>query len=185
MAPPADRVPHLMENLFGFLKGDDHPLIQGCVFHYEFEFIHPFPDGNGRIGRFWHSLLLYHFHPVFEYIPVESIIRKHQQEYYDVLETCDKAGDSTQFIEFSLQMIVEALDEFLAVFRPKNILPNDRLEGAQKHFENQWFSRKQYIELHKTISTATASRDLKNGLENGLLNTTGDRATSRYQFSKK
>ena len=66
LAPPPDRVPFLMEDLFQFLHGDDHLLIQGCVFHYEFEFIHPFSDGNGRIGRFWHSLLLYHFHPIFE-----------------------------------------------------------------------------------------------------------------------
>jgi len=80
MATPSERVPFLMENLFRFLQGEDHPLIQGCVFHYEFEFIHPFTDGNGRIRRFWHTLLLCQYHPIFEYIPVESIIKQHQQE---------------------------------------------------------------------------------------------------------
>lgn len=184
MAPPADRVPHLIENLFTFLAGEDHPLIKGCVFHYEFEFIHPFADGNGRIGRFWHSVLLYHFHEVFEFIPVESLIKDHQKNYYDVLEACDKAGNSTQFIEFSLEMIQKALEEFLAVYRPKASLPIDRLKTAQEHFREQWFSRKDYLALHKSISTATASRDLKTGIEQDLLLIKGAKATSRYRFSR-
>jgi Fic family protein len=78
IAPPADRVDHLMKELFGFLKNDDtHSLVKSCVFHYELEFIHPFEDGNGRIGRFWHSLLLFHYHRVFEFIPVESLIKEY------------------------------------------------------------------------------------------------------------
>ena len=182
MAPPADRVPHLMDDLFSYLAGEDHALIKSCVFHYEFEFIHPFPDGNGRVGRFWHSLLLYHFHEVFEFIPVESLIKEHQQNYYDVLEACDKVGDSTQFIEFSLEMIQKALEEFFSGYRPKASLPTDRLKAVQKHFGKQWFSRKEYLTLHKTISTATASRDLKTGVEQNFLITRGEKATSRYRL---
>ncbi|MEM9480539.1 MAG: Fic family protein [Verrucomicrobiota bacterium] len=182
MAPPARRVPALMAELFSFLEGDDHQLIQGCVFHYESEFIHPFSDGNGRLGRFWHTLLLYRFHRVFEYIPVESIIQAHQQEYYNALETSDNAGESTHFIEFSLQMILEALEEFLSTFRSKAPGPNDRLDGARAEFRKRWFTRKDYLTLHKTISTATASRDLKAGVTQDLLEIEGMKAVSRYRF---
>lgn len=182
VAPQADRVEFLMNDLFDFLKNDHHELIKGCVFHYEFEFIHPFQDGNGRIGRFWHSLLLYHYHSVFEYIPVESIIKEHQQDYYDVLEICDKAGESTAFIEFSLDMILKALEDFLDVFRPQKATGGNRLEQAKDHFKSSSFSRKEYMTLHKNISTATASRDLKSGIELGLLTMEGERALSRYRF---
>lgn len=183
MAPPAERVPYLMDDLFKFLKTDTHPLIKGCVFHYEFEFIHPFQDGNGRIGRFWHTLMLYHYHEVFEYIPVESLIKEHQKQYYSVLEQCDHAGESTLFVEFSLEMIMKSLEDFMEVFRPKTTTPADRLANARKHFADQSFSRKDYLALHKTISTATASRDLKGGVDKNLLEKSGDKALTLYRFS--
>ncbi|MEO0413465.1 MAG: Fic family protein [Verrucomicrobiota bacterium] len=182
LAPPANRVPYLMTDLFDFLKGEDHPLIQGAVFHYEFEFIHPFSDGNGRVGRFWHSLMLYNFHPVFEYIPLESVVKTYQQDYYQVLETCDNLGESTRFIEFSLQMIEQALDEFLELFRPTKITPNDRISSAQRHFKSHWFTRKAYMSLHREISSATASRDLKSGIARKLLESQGEKATTKYRF---
>lgn len=183
MAPKADRVPHLMGELFEFLNTDEsNPLIRGCVFHYELEFIHPFQDGNGRIGRFWHSLLLSHYHPVFEFIPVESLIREHQQEYYKALETSDKSGDSTVFVEFSLSMIHDALDDFLATFKPEPLTSEGRLDLAKQHFKNQTFSRKQYLDFFKTISTATASRDLKFGIENKTLSKEGDKAVTVYAY---
>lgn len=183
VAPPAERVPYLMDDLFKFLKTDTHALIKGCVFHYEFEFIHPFQDGNGRIGRFWHTLMLYHYHQVFEYIPVESLIKEHQKQYYNVLEQCDHAGESTQFIEFSLEMIMKSLEDFMEVFRPKTTTPADRLANARKHFTDQSFSRKDYLELNKTISTATASRDLKAGVDKKALEKSGDKALTLYRFS--
>ena len=184
MAPPADRVPYLMADLFKFLKSDNHDLIKGCVFHYEFEFIHPFQDGNGRMGRFWHTVLLREYHEVFEYITLESVIKEHQKQYYKVLEQCDKAADSTPFIEFSLEMILAALNDFIDVFRPPVATPKARLEQALSHFINKEFSRKEYMQLHKSISTATASRDLKNGVNCGLLDKRGEKTLTVYRSTK-
>lgn len=112
LAPPAANVPGLMRDLLGWLKRtDSHPLIAGCVFHYELEFIHPFADGNGRIGRLWQTLVLSRWNPLFAWLPVESVIRDRQTEYYRVLADSDKAGNSTAFIEFLLAAILTALRE--------------------------------------------------------------------------
>jgi len=112
LAPPADRVPGLMKDLLGWLKRTDaHPLVASCVFHYELEFIHPFTDGNGRIGRLWQTLILSRWNPLFAYLPVETVIRDQQADYYKVLAICDKAGNSTAFIEFLLQALLTALRE--------------------------------------------------------------------------
>jgi Fic family protein len=111
VAPPSGQVPALMGDLFHWLNTTDtHPLIISSVFHYEFEFIHPFIDGNGRMGRFWQSLILYNWNNYFSVIPIESIIRDKQQEYYEVLENCGSDGESTLFVEFALQSILEAID---------------------------------------------------------------------------
>ncbi|MFH2122898.1 MAG: Fic family protein [Pseudomonadota bacterium] len=108
MAPPADRVPHLMADLFGWLAATDaHPLIAGSVFHYEFEFIHPFADGNGRMGRMWQSLILTCWNPLFADIPVESMVYEHQQHYYDALNASTGRADSAPFIAFMLRMILD------------------------------------------------------------------------------
>ncbi len=110
MAPPADRVPHLMGDLFGWLAATDaHPLIAGSVFHYEFEFIHPFADGNGRMGRLWQSLILARWNPLFVDIPVESLVFEHQAEYYRKLAESTRQSDSAPFIAFMLRMILNAI----------------------------------------------------------------------------
>lgn len=110
LAPPSDRVPGLMKDLLSWLKqGGAHPLVAGCVFHYELEFIHPFSDGNGRMGRLWQTLILSRWNPLFAWLPVESVIRERQSDYYKVLGACDKAGNSTAFIEFLLAAIRDAL----------------------------------------------------------------------------
>ena len=114
MAPSATVIPELLENLFSWAReADVHPLIKSCVFHYEFEFIHPFEDGNGRMGRMWQTLLLYKWKPIFAWLPVESIIRERQQAYYDTLGACDKAADSGAFIEFVLCAIRDTLRELV------------------------------------------------------------------------
>jgi Fic family protein len=112
LAPPAVRVPALMQDLFAWLKAADaHPLIASSVFHYEVEFIHPFADGNGRMGRLWQTLILSRWRPVLAYLPVETVIRNRQDEYYKVLATADQQADSTAFVEFMLAAIKEALYE--------------------------------------------------------------------------
>ena len=115
MAPPADRVPYLIKDLFEWLrKSDDHLLIKSCVFHYEFEFIHPFSDGNGRIGRLWQSLILGKLHPVFEHLPVENMVFANQQAYYNAINRSTDAVNSGIFIDFMLQEIYETLKKVSA-----------------------------------------------------------------------
>ena len=110
VAPPADRVPHLMAGLFDWLAATDaHPLIAGSVFHYEFEIIHPFADGNGRMGRLWQSLILARWNPLFADIPVESPVFEHQAEYYEALQESTRRTDSAPFIAFMLRMILDAV----------------------------------------------------------------------------
>ena len=94
-------------------KGTIHPLIMAAVFHYEFVFIHPFADGNGRMARLWHTALLYRWRSIFEYIPLESQIEKHQQEYYAAISQCHIKGTSNIFIEFMLEMINGIMDEVM------------------------------------------------------------------------
>lgn len=114
MAPPADRVPILINELFDYLtKYDENILIKSCVFHYEFEFIHPFNDGNGRIGRLFQTCLLAKEEELFYYLPVESIIKKKQQSYYDAISKSNQEGASTVFIEFMLDAIIETMQETL------------------------------------------------------------------------
>lgn len=110
MAPPAGRVPHLMGDLFRWLqKAEYHPLVASSVFHYEFEFIHPFADGNGRMGRLWQTLILSRWNPLFLRIPVESLVYAHQQQYYDALQRSTQQGLVTPFLEFMLTMIRDAV----------------------------------------------------------------------------
>ncbi|WP_045222134.1 Fic family protein [Desulfonatronum thioautotrophicum] len=110
MAPPANRVPHLMADLFRWLAAIDvHPLIASSVFHYEFEFIHPFADGNGRMGRLWQSLILARWSPLFADIPVESLIFEHQAEYYQAIQESTQKSDSAPFIAFMLRMILDTV----------------------------------------------------------------------------
>jgi len=114
MAPPADRVPSLMNNLYDYLNNyDENIFIKSCVFHYEFEFIHPFSDGNGRMGRLFQTCLLAKEEELFYYLPVESIIKKKQQAYYDAISKSNLEGSSNVFIEFMLNAIIETMNETL------------------------------------------------------------------------
>jgi Fic family protein len=115
VAPSQDLVPGLMNNLFNWLKNDNETpmLLKSCLFHYEFVFIHPFSDGNGRTVRLWQSVLLTKWNPIFEYIPIETRIQKYQSEYYDKIAECHKNGNSDRFVEFMLRLIDETLDEVI------------------------------------------------------------------------
>jgi Fic family protein len=120
MAPPAKRVPVLMRQLFGWLVStDQHPLIVSCVFHYEFEFIHPFSDGNGRMGRLWQTLLLSRWNPLLAHIPVESLVHEHQAAYYQALQDSTTHSDSAAFITFMLGMLRDAIREFAPQVGPQ------------------------------------------------------------------
>ena len=113
MAPPAHRVPELINDLFQWVKTTKvHPLIYSCVFHYEFEFIHPFVDGNGRMGRYWQTVLLSRWKGLFAWLPVETIVKSHQQEYYNVISQCDTMGECTLFIEFMLGCLLDAMENY-------------------------------------------------------------------------
>lgn len=124
MAPPPQRVPELMGDLFSWLKNSkDHLLIRSCVFHYEFEFIHPFSDGNGRTGRLWQSLILGRLHPLFEHLPVENMVHANQQEYYDAIAASTNAGQSEPFINFMLKEILKSLQKNI-IEKVPNIIPD-------------------------------------------------------------
>ena len=117
MAPPQDRVPGLMEELFDFMKREKNninPLILSSIFHYEFVFIHPFTDGNGRMARLWQTVILSNYKEVFEYLPIENQIKKYQEEYYNSIAHCHINGNSNEFIEFMLKMFDEVLNEIIS-----------------------------------------------------------------------
>lgn len=114
LAPPAHRVPSLMHDLFRWLKNsEDHLLIRSCVFHYEFEFIHPFSDGNGRTGRLWQSLILSKANPLYAHLPVENLVHENQAAYYKAIELSSKQANCAPFIDFMLESILQALEKQL------------------------------------------------------------------------
>lgn len=131
MAPPARLVPQLMDALFTWMKNaqnDVHPLILSSIFHYEFVFIHPFSDGNGRMARLWHTAILSKWKSIFEYIPIESQIEKFQNDYYEAISQCHVAGESTIFIEFILSQIDKILDDVSAQISKQNEYPSDAVQ---------------------------------------------------------
>ena len=183
-APPWREVAPRVRTLFAYLEAtDDHVLVQSCRFHYQLEFIHPFMEGNGRMGRLWQTLLLMRYHPVFEFLPVEASIKNHQQDYYRELAAGDDTGDCTGFVVLMLTLISESLAELIDQSGPVSLDAPSRLELAQSTFGRQSFTRKDYLSLFKTISTATASRDLQLGVQTGLLKKSGDKRTTTYAFT--
>lgn len=183
LAPPAANVVFLMNDLFKYLKeSDELVLIKSCVFHYETEFIHPFMDGNGRMGRLWQSVILVKENPVFEYLPFETLISQNQEAYYEALGNSDKAGKSTQFIEYVLGIIDASLEELLS-FSNRPLNTQDRLDYFVSLSISD-FSRKDYMNIFKDISTSTASRDLKEGIEQALFIKSGDKRNAVYNLVK-
>jgi Fic family protein len=187
VAPPPSRVPSLIRDLFGFL-GSDHQtpaLIRAVVVHYEIEFIHPFDDGNGRLGRFWQHLLFQREASIFQYVPAESIIRERQAEYYRALEESDRAGSCETFIELMLEIADEALRQISRELRVSVVTPEERLDRARASLGRRWFKRKDYLMLFTTMSTATASRDLRRGLDLERLEPRGSRRLTEYRFRRR
>jgi Fic family protein len=184
-APKWEKVAPMMKGLFEYLRqSDDHLLFKSSRFHYQLEYIHPFTDGNGRIGRLWQTRLLMQYHPVFEFLPLENLIREHQIEYYRNLVKGDETGDCTDFIAFILKQIQTALEQLLNDTRSVTLTAYDRLDFAGSIFTDGVFSRKDYQNRIKNISSATASRDLQYGVETGVLQRSGDKRTAVYSFVK-
>ncbi len=182
IAPSGTMVKGLMNDLFQYLKIDPElVLIKSCVFHYEFEFIHPFLDGNGRMGRLWQTLILMQQYPVFEYLPVESLIKKNQKEYYSKLSESDKKGNSTPFVEFMMGIILEALQQVLQS-QNTNLNTKERILIFKEKMKSERFSRKDYLQHFKNISAPTASRDLKWATEQKILEKYGNQRLTEYQF---
>ena len=180
IAPPYDNVPFLMNDLFEYLTDSDElTLIKSCVFHYEMEFIHPFLDGNGRMGRLWQTLILMNEYPVFEFLPFETLISQTQNEYYKSLALSDKSGKSTYFIEYMLDVIDQSLQSLLD-YNNRTLKDLDRLEYFIQLGIKE-FSRKEYMNVFKDVSSATASRDLKKGVALNMFESFGNLNKTKYK----
>ena len=183
IAPPFENVPFLMKDLFEYLKDPEELiLLKSCVFQYEMEFIHPFLDGNGRMGRLWQTLILMTEYPVFEFLPFETLISTTQKEYYQSLAISDQAGKSTYFIEYMLEVIDKSLANLLS-YNNRTLKDLDRLEYFLNLGINE-FNRKDYMNIFKDISSATASRDLKKGIEMNLFESYGNANRTKYILKK-
>ena len=190
VAPPYDRVPQLMGDLFDWLSSTDiHPLIKSSVFHYEFEFIHPFEDGNGRIGRLWQSLILYDWKSIFSAVPIESVIKESQQGYYDALEAAGSAGESTPFVAFMLQSILRSCEEELAAERdvPKNVPKNVPINRQEKIIrlmqENSAVTIEQLAHACD-VSNKTIKRDIAKLKEEGRVERVGSLKSGHWNVKE-
>ncbi len=182
LAPSGHMVNGLVNDVFAYLKKDKETLlIKSCVFHYEFEFIHPFMDGNGRMGRLWQTLILMQQYPVFEFLPLEYLIKESQSQYYEALSTSDNTGSATPFIEYMLSVIFHALEALLHT-QNRSLSVEDRIMLFKDNHESMSFTRKDYLQAFKEISAPTASRDLKWAVANGILLKSGDKRLTEYRF---
>lgn len=184
MAPPHKLVPTLMDNLFKWMneaKKTINPLILSSVFHYEFVFIHPFGDGNGRTARLWQTVILANWEKAFTYLPIESMIKKNQNEYYKVIDDCNKAGNSTKFIEFMLKMINDTIDEVINSKEMKDkselLLSDNENKVIECIKRNVLISAKEIIEETK-LSDSTVRRILRKFLQSNKIEVTEDNEKS-------
>ena len=187
VAPPAKRVPELMADLFEWLKTSDvHPLIKSCVFHYEFEFIHPFQDGNGRIGRLWQTVILKEWKEVFAWIPVETLIKENQKEYYNALGVSDKSANSTKFIEFMLSIILTTIEEIIETERKVTVNVTQKVTVNQKKIieaikENPNITQEKLAEI-VGISRKSIIANMKQLQENGFIKRIGADKNGYWQI---
>ena len=184
VAPPAERVPILMEDLFDWLKKSaDHLLIKSCVFHYEFEFIHPFIDGNGRLGRLWQSLILSKQHPIFEHLPVENMVFQNQQQYYEAISKSTKATDCGFFIEFMLNEILATLQKRTDKPLKKDMhgTVNDTVNGIVNLIKANPKITLDDLALKLNKSRRTITRGIKKLQEEGIVFRIGSDKTGYWQ----
>lgn len=191
MAPPARLVPGEIQDLFDWYKSTEiHPLIRSAIFHYEFEFIHPFADGNSRMGRMWHSLLLGRWNDIFYWLPIEELIRSRQQEYYDTLGKADRESDSSAFVEFMLDIILGTLKETTVVGNLDEAEKETVNPSVQKLLDalgDEELSAVQIMERLGLSHRPTFRRNyLNSALEQGFVEMTiPDRPNSRNQKYRK
>ena len=189
LAPPADRVPLLMADLFNWLKTSDvHPLIKSCVFHYEFEFIHPFQDGNGRMGRLWQTVILKEWKEVFAWIPVESLIKENQSEYYNALNSSDKEADSSSFIEFILSLLLKTIEEIIETEKKVTAKVSVKVTVNQQKIldeikENPFVTQEELAQIFG-LSRKSIIQNMKKLQENGLLKRVGADKNGRWEVVK-
>ena len=188
VAPKPEMVNDLMNNLFSWMKSNKNeisPLILSSVFHYEFVFIHPFSDGNGRIARLWQNIILSKWKDVFEYLPIETRIKEYQKEYYDAIANCHNAGNSNEFIEFMLKMINDVLEELIdnTSIQISNI--NNYISKLLEVMDYNIPMSSNDIMLKLGIKSKETFRDsyLNPALESGLVKATlPDKPTSKNQM---
>lgn len=160
VAPPHGVVSELMSQLFDWLNSsDEHPLIKSCIFHYEFEFIHPFSDGNGRIGRLWQSVILSNWKKVFASLPTESIIRDNQEHYYEALENAGSLGESTPFIEFMLEVILETVQSSVKGSVKSSVNTDDKILA---HLRNNPTATIKELALALELTTRAIEKQIAN-----------------------
>ena len=191
VCPPPEQVSGLMKELFEWMKKNKdliHPLILSSVFHYEFVFIHPFADGNGRTARLWQNIILFNWEGIFEYVPIETQLKKYQEDYYKSISNCDKKGDSTEFIEFMLKMIDETLIDLLKTTSVQashvSLYVNKLLEVMEPGVAMSSAELMEKLQMKSRVSF----RDnyLTPALENGLIKMTSpDKPTSKNQMYYK
>lgn len=187
---PPQYVPDLMKELFGWLESSTiHPLIKACIFHYEFEFIHPFSDGNGRMGRLWHTLILSKWKSFFAWIPIETLIYKNQEDYYRAINISNNKGESTDFVCFMLELMKESLEEI-----KKTEIVTDKMTDKMTDKEyKRWKMIRAYLEQNKeiknlevqkilSVSDSTAKRFLKKMVEYNLLEFSGKNKERKYKM---
>lgn len=175
IAPPATRVSSLIFDLYDYLNNyDENILIKSCVFHYEFEFIHPFSDGNGRMGRLFQTCLLASEEEVFAYLPIESIIKERQQEYYDAIAKCNKEGNSNTFIEFMLDSILETVKRIIKTSKKESGLFSIQAKKLINIMEEGIpYSTKELLELLEMKSRVSFKKNyLDPVIESGLVEMT-------------
>ena len=184
-APPPGMVPMLMKNLFSWLKTSKaHWLIKSCIFHYEFEFIHPFRDGNGRMGRLWQSLILGKWNSVFAHLPVENLVYANQQEYYNAINASSTAGECSVFVEFMLSKILDSLKDSQKVELDTLIVETVLLSARQEKIlallkKNNFLTEKELAEKFK-VTPRTIERDLAKLQQNKVLERVGAKRDGRW-----